>query len=283
MRCVLTERRASGEIAHVELIGTTIARLMGIPQEDRHSLFAWANVTLDHDDHDLGESTARQAEASAEMFAYGTALIAEKVRCPADDILSAVANATIPSPAGEGDEPLADLEVQMFFNLLIAAGSETTRNSIAGGLLAFTENPDQWRLLHDRSLLPGAVEEILRHTSSTAYNRRTATVDVELHGRTISAGDKVTLWWPSANHDEAVFADPYRFDITRQKNRHLAFGHGSHFCLGANLARLEMKVVFDALLDRVDHVELLEPPEWTRSNKHTGLRHLRVGFTRCGG
>jgi len=262
-----------------ELPLQAIARLMGIPQEDRHSLFAWANATLDYDDHDLGEATARQADASAAMFAYGTALIDEKVRCPVDDMLSAVANATLASPTGD-DEPLAELEVQMFFNLLIAAGSETTRNSIAGGLLAFIDHPDQWDLVRDdRALLPAAVEEILRYTSSTAYNRRTATVDVRLHGQTIAAGDKLTLWWPSANHDDAVFADPHRFDIRREKNRHLAFGHGSHFCLGANLARLEMKVVFDALLDRVDSAELTGPPEWTRSNKHTGLRHLPVGLT----
>ncbi len=254
-----------------ELPLQAVALLLGVPQEDRHRLFAWANTTLDHDDHDLGESTARQAEASAAMFAYGAELIATKRGCPAQDLMSAIANGTVDG------ELLTDLEAQMFFNLLIAAGSETTRNSIAAGLLGFLAAPEAWTAVQqDRSLLAGAVEEILRWASSTTYNRRTATRDVMVAGQPIAAGAKVTLWWPSANHDEAVFADPFRFDIRRSPNRHLAFGHGSHFCLGANLARLEIKVVFDALLDRFDHVRPTGPTEWTRSNKHTGLRHLPV-------
>jgi cytochrome P450 len=268
-----------------ELPLQAIARLMGIPQDDRHQLFGWANATLDYDDHDLGESSAKAQDASAAMFAYGTRLIEEKRRCPADDIISAVANARIPRGAGNGtDEPLDDLEVQMFFNLLIAAGSETTRNSIAGGMLAFIDHPDQWRAVQqDRSLLPSAIEEILRFTSSTAYNRRTATHDVEIGAHQIREGDKVTLWWSSANRDDAVFTDPDRFDVRRDPNRHLAFGHGSHFCLGANLARLEMKVVFDALLDRFDRIEMTGPVEWTRSNKHTGIRHLPVAVFSANG
>ena len=165
----------------------------------------------------------------------------------------------------------------MFFNLLIAAGSETTRNSIANGLRAFMAEPGSWsRLRSDRSLLPSAVEEVLRWTSATTYNRRTATHAVELAGQSIGEGDKVTLWWGSANFDERVFDDPYRFDIERDPNLHLAFGHGSHFCLGANLARLEIRLVFDVLLDRFASIEPAGPCEWTRSNKHTGLRHLPV-------
>ncbi|HJR24401.1 MAG TPA: cytochrome P450 [Acidimicrobiales bacterium] len=260
-----------------ELPLQAIARLLGVPQEDRHQLFRWANASLDYDDRDLGESSEKAARASAEMFAYGTALIDDKRAAPADDLLSRVATATIPRADGDGVAPLEDLEVQMFFNLLIAAGSETTRNSIAGGLLALLDHPDQWRALQaDRGLLPTAVEEILRYTSSTTYNRRTATRAVEVGGRAIGAGDKVTLWWSSANHDEAVFPDPHRFDVAREPNRHLAFGHGTHFCLGAALARIEMRVVFDALLERFDRLEPAGPPEWTRSNKHTGLRHLPV-------
>lgn len=271
-----------------ELPLQAIARLMGIPQQDRHALFGWANVTLDHDDHDLGETTDRQVAASAEMFTYGTALIEEKRACPAHDLISAMANTTVAGEPGEEPGPLDDLTVQMFFNLLIAAGSETTRNSIAGGALAFAEHPDQWQALRaDRALLPSAVEEVLRYTSSTAYNRRTALFDTEIGGVPIRRGEKVTLWWSSADHDEAVFADPHRFDVRRFSSpevggpaggigRHLAFGQGPHFCLGANLARLEISVVLEALLDRVERIELAGPPEWTRSNKHTGLRHLPV-------
>ncbi|HEY4377409.1 MAG TPA: cytochrome P450, partial [Acidimicrobiales bacterium] len=215
------------------------------------------------------------------MFAYGTDLLADKRACPVGDLLSVVATASIPGEDGT-DGPLTELEQQMFFNLLIAAGAETTRNSIALGVLALVEHPDQWaRLQADRSLLPTAVEEILRWTSTTTYNRRTATRDGELGGRAIAAGDKVTLWWGSANHDDAAFVDPFRFDVGRTPNAHLAFGHGSHFCLGANLARLEIKLVLDAMLDRVAAVELDGPVERTRSNKHTGVRGMPVRFVPC--
>jgi cytochrome P450 len=167
----------------------------------------------------------------------------------------------------------------MFFNLMIAAGSETTRNAIAGGLLALIEHPAQQSALRgDRSLMPAAVEEILRWTSATTYNRRTAVCDTEVGGHAIAAGDKVTLWWGSANRDEEVFEEPFTFDIRRDPNPHLTFGHGSHFCLGANLARLEMRLVLGEVLDRLDDLHLDGDVEWTRSNKHTGMRHLPVGF-----
>jgi cytochrome P450 len=256
------------------------ARLLGVPQEDRHQLFRWANATLDYDDRDLGAQSEKTRAAAAEMFAYGGRLIAEKRRAPADDMLSAVVQGRI---EGDGAEPesLTDLELQMFFNLLIAAGSETTRNSIAVGLMVMIEQPEEWRALQaDRTLLPGAVEEMLRWASSTPYNRRTATRDVTLRGQTLRRGDKVTLWWASANRDEEVFADPFRFDLRRKPNPHLAFGHGSHFCLGANLARMEIRLVFEALLDRFDEIALAGPVGWTRSNKHTGVRHMPVTLKR---
>jgi cytochrome P450 len=174
---------------------------------------------------------------------------------------------------------LTELELQMFFNLLMAAGSETTRNSIAAGVLAFSDHPQEWQTLAaDRGLLPSAVEEVLRWSSTTAYNRRTATRDTSIGEVEIHAGDKVTLWWTSANRDETVFSDPFRFDVRRDPNRHLAFGHGGHFCLGANLARLEIRLVLEALLDRGVSCEVTGPVEWTRSNKHTGIRHLPVRF-----
>jgi len=289
------------EIA-AELPLQAIARLLGVPQEDRHQLFAWAETNLDHDDADPDEAARRSAEASAAMFEYATRLVAAKRSQPDDGMLSAVANGRIRCPVdgqagtqadgragtlvrtqadtdvdAAADEPLADLEVQMFFSLLVAAGSETTRNTIASGLLGFMADPVQWqRLQDDRDLMPTAVEEMLRWASSTTYNRRTATRDTELAGQSIATGDKVTLWWGSANFDERQFLDPFTFDITRTPNRHLAFGHGAHFCLGANLARLEIRVLFDVLLDRFSAVEQVGPVEWTRSNKHTGIRHLPV-------
>jgi cytochrome P450 len=259
-----------------ELPLQAIAQLMGVPQEDRHDLFRWSDATLDYDDRDLGEHTEKTQAAAADMQAYGVALIGEKRSQPGDDILSAVVQARIPDADGS-EGALSDDELLMFFNLLIAAGSETTRNSIAVGAMTLAEHPDQWDALRrDRSLLPSAVEEILRWASSTPYNRRTATAEVEVGGQTIAAGDKVTLWWASANRDGAVFADPFRFDFRRDPNPHLTFGHGAHFCLGANLARLEIRIVLDELLDRFSEIVPAGPVEWTRSNKHTGVRHMPV-------
>ncbi|MFE3794287.1 cytochrome P450 [Nocardia tengchongensis] len=254
-----------------ELPLQAVAQLLGVPQQDRHRLFGWANVALDYDDRELGEATARTQRAVAETRAYGQELLAAKTATPADDLLSLAAHATIDG------QPLTDMEKAMLFSLLIAAGSETTRNSIAVGMLALIERPDVWRTLRDdRTQLDGAVDEMLRWASSTSYNRRTATCDTDLSGRRIRAGDKVTLWWTSANRDASVFPDPHTFDITRRPNPHLAFGRGGHFCLGSNLARMEMRVVFDALLDRVEIAELTGPVEYTRSNKHTGVRHMPV-------
>ena len=263
------------EIA-AELPLQVIAKLLGIPQADRHRLFAWANATLDYDDRDLGGQSDKQLAAGAAMFEYGSHLIAEKRRAPADDLLSAVVRGVLDDADGAA-ERLTELELQMFFNLLIAAGSETTRNSLALGVMALIEHPEQWRALqNDRAVLSSAVEEMLRWASSTPYNRRTATGELTIGGQTLRAGDKVTLWWASANRDQNVFADSFRFDVRRAPNPHLAFGHGAHFCLGAVLARLEMRVMLDALLERCARIELDGAVEWTRSNKHTGLRHMPV-------
>ncbi|MFN8040073.1 MAG: cytochrome P450 [Acidimicrobiales bacterium] len=257
-----------------------MASLLGVPQEDRHFLLDWADATLDYDDHNPGETSARAQEAGAAMSAYSGRLLAEKRANPGDDILSVITHADLP-PEAEPGGPLTDLEQEMFFHLLVAAGAETTRNSITAGLLALIERPDQWDALRaDRSLLPAAVEEILRWASSTIYNRRTVTQEVERHGQVLRPGDKVVLWWQSANYDERVFADPHTFDITRAPNPHLSFGIGSHFCLGANLARLEISLVFAGMLDRVERVESAGPAERNRSNKHAGFRHAPVHLRR---
>ncbi len=261
-----------------ELPLQAVSSLLGVPQEDRHFLLDWADATLDYDDHDPGGTSAKSLEAGTAMAAYSLRLLDEKRRCPADDILSVVVNDDLPDgarPAG----PMSELEQQMLFHLLVAAGSETTRNTITAGMLALIDRPDDWEALRaDRALLPAAVEEMLRWASSTVYNRRTATREIERHGRTIRPGDKVVLWWQSANFDERAFAEPLVFDIHRSPNPHLSFGVGSHFCLGANLARLEISLVFDGLLDRVVAVEPAGRVERTRSNKHAGFRHVPVRF-----
>ena len=254
-----------------ELPLQAVAQLAGVPQQDRHELMNWANVTLDYEEREVGEVNERVAQAQMQMIAYGTKLLEHKRAQPSDDLLSIVTHALIDG------EPLTAAEQQLFLSLIVAAGSETTRNSIAFGMSALSEDAPSWeRLRQDRTLLPVAVEEMLRWASSTPYNRRTATQDVDLHGQHIAAGDKVSLWWASANRDEEVFADPYAFDITRNPNPHLAFGRGVHFCLGATLARIEMRVLFDVMLDRVGAVTLTGPIEYVRSNKHSGIRHMPV-------
>ena len=255
-----------------ELPLQAVADLAGVPQSDRHELMNWANVTLDYDGRELGEVNERVAQAQEQMFTYGTNLLVRKrSEPPTTDLLSIVTHALI------DDEPLSENEQRLFLSLIVAAGSETTRNSIAIVMSAFSERAQTWERLRDnRELLPVAVEEMLRWASSTPYNRRTATRDIEMHGQQIRAGDKVSLWWASANRDDAVFADPYVFDIERNPNPHLAFGRGFHFCLGASLARMEMRVMFDVLLDRVASVTPTGPIEYVRSNKHSGVRHMPV-------
>jgi len=262
----------------VELPLQAVAALMGVPDGDRHDLLAWSSATLDYEGRDLGETNDAVRQAAANMAAYGSALVEERKRCPGSDIISTVARAGV-----EGDDgvvaPLSDLELLMFFSLLVAAGSETTRNSIALGMAALIDHPDQMEELRgDRTLLPTAVEEILRWTSATLYNRRTATRDTELAGVPIRQGDKVTLWWASANRDEEVFTDPFRFDIRRDPNPHVTFGHRSHFCLGAGLARMEIRVLLDQVLDRLEDVALSGPIERVRTNKHAGVSRMPVTF-----
>lgn len=256
------------------------ASLFGVPQQDRHQIFEWTTAFVDYSDRELGQSSERLRDAAVGVASYGRELIARKRSSPGDDMLSIVVHAEIPDETGT-PRRLGDDEIIPFLTLLLVAGTETTRNAIAGGLLALLEHPEAFAALRaDRALLPRAVEEILRWTSPTTYNRRTATRDAVLGGQQIRAGDKVTHWYPSANRDEAVFADPFRFDVRRDPNPHLAFGHGVHHCLGASLARTEIAVVLEALLERWSDVALDGDVVWARSNKHTGMRHLPVRFTR---
>jgi cytochrome P450 len=258
-----------------ELPMQAICILMGIPEADRHQLFEWIEHAFDFKGgREAFETTDEVAGAAAAMFEYGTALIAEKRAHPADDMLSIVCHAQL---AGEDPPALTDQELQFFFSLLWAAGADTTRNAIAGALVALDAFPDQWQALRERGATSGpAVEEIVRWTHPAAYNRRTATRDLDLCGASIRAGDKVVFWEASANRDEYVFADPFRFALDRDPNPHLGFGHGIHHCLGANLARLEIRVVLDELAARVATIARTGPIEWTRSNKHTGIRRLPV-------
>jgi cytochrome P450 len=256
-----------------ELPMQMICILLGVPESERHWLFEAIEPQFDFGGSRTAEvSRLSVEEAGSRMYSYGQELIAAKRAAPTDDMLSIVANAAVDDGGG-----LSDLELYLFFSLLFSAGAETTRNSVAGGLLALIENPAQMALLRDDvELLPGAIEEMVRWTSPSPSKRRTATRDVQLGGCAIKAGQKVQIWEGSANRDSAVFVDADVFDVTRKPNPHLGFGQGVHYCLGANLARLELRVLFEELLSRFSTAELVAPVEWTRSNRHTGIRHMVV-------
>jgi cytochrome P450 len=251
-----------------------ICILLGVAEDDRHELFAVVEPGFDFR---AGNGTTREP-ADFDMIEYGHALIAEKRARPTDDMLSIVVHAQL----GDEDPPgLTDDELYMFFSLLFAAGSETTRNAIAGGVHALVHHPGQLHSLRDDpSLMGTAIEEILRWTTPSPSKRRTATATAELGGHTIAPGEKVVVWEGSANRDELAFPRADRFDVARDPNLHLGFGHGLHFCLGASLARLEMRVMYEELLGRFRTIEPAGEIEWTRSNRHTGIRHLPLTLTR---
>jgi cytochrome P450 len=258
-----------------ELPMQMICILLGVPEEERHWLFEAVEPSFDFKGSRKSfEGDPAHADLQKRMFEYATGLIEEKRRNPCDDMLSVVANA---GAQDEGGAALSDGELYMFFSLLFSAGAETTRNAIAGGLLALVERPDQLRALKgDPSLLPTAIEEIIRWTTPSPAKRRTATKRTVLRGEEISPGDKVLVWEGSANRDELVFDEPEEFDIRRSPNPHVGFGKGIHFCLGANLARLEIQVMFEELLPRFEEIRLVAPVEWTRSNRHTGIRRMLI-------
>ncbi len=271
---------ATGRADFVEQIAAelplqVIAELMGVPQEDRHLVFDWSNKMIGSEDPEYQLTAEDGAQAAMELFAYADELCAKKRIDPHEDLFSVLTQAEI-----EGDQ-LTQLELDLFFLLLAVAGNETTRNLISGGMVAFFDHPDQWeRLKADRSLLPSAVEEMLRFVTPVMHFRRTAVEDLVMGGQKIQAGDKVVFWHISANRDESVFPDPNAFDIGRTPNNHMAFGGGGpHFCLGANLARMEIKVMFDRILDRLPDIHLDGEISRLKSNFINGVKHIPVAFT----
>jgi cytochrome P450 len=257
-----------------ELPMQMICILLGVPESERHWLFEAIEPQFDFGgSRKAALSQLSAEEAGSRMYNYGLELIASKRAQPTDDMLSVVANA---APADDAPA-MSDLELYLFFSLLFSAGAETTRNAVAGGLLALASHPEQLRALReDLDTLPTAIEEMVRWTSPSPSKRRTATRDVTVGGASIGAGQKVQIWEGSANRDASVFDDADEFDIARKPNPHLGFGQGVHYCLGANLARLELRVLFEELLSRFATVQVVRDVEWTRSNRHTGIRHLVV-------
>ncbi|ACY15479.1 cytochrome P450 [Haliangium ochraceum] len=251
-----------------------ISLLLGIPREDWPLFATWTSALMGFDDRETAEPSERSQKIHMDLFGYGARLLVARRAAPQEDLGSLLANAQL---RRDSERPLTELERQTAFCLMVLAGTESTRNMIAGGVLALAQHPAQWQALRDeRSLLPSAIDEILRWTTPTPYNRRTATRDVTLGDAHIRAGDKVTLWWTSANRDESVFKDPMAFDVRRDPNPHLAFGYGTHCCFGDQLGKLEMRLVLDAMLERVAPLELSGPVVWAASNKHTVVMDMPV-------
>ena len=245
-----------------------IARLLGAPPADTGQLVAWGHRVVGFVNRRTGLVDDESRTIFSEIQRYGRELIAYRRANPDNDLTTVLALGELADDSAE--PPLSEYERELNFNLLMLTGAEQPRNTICGGIQGFTDHPGQWQALRtDRSLLPTAVEEMLRWAPPNPYNRRTVTTDLRLHDALLRAGDKVTLWWPSANRDGTVFAGPSQFDIRRSPNPHLSFGTGTHYCLGNEVARLEIRVLLEVLLDRVADIRRAGGFTFAPSNKHT--------------
>ncbi|QYJ05780.1 cytochrome P450 [Nocardioides panacisoli] len=252
-----------------ELPLQAIADLLGVPQEDRGKLFEWSNQMMAYDDPDV---EGDQMTAFMEILAYSMAMADDRRRNPQDDIITKLVTADVDG------EHLTDDEFGFFVILLAVAGNETTRNAITHGMQAFLDHPEQWEL-YKRERPDTAVDEMIRWATPVTVFQRTALNDVEIGGQAVKAGDRVGLFYASANYDEDVFEDPFAFDIQRDPNPHQAFGgHGAHYCIGANLARLEVKLIFDALADRDADIRLAGDPVKLRSGWINGVKEMPVSY-----
>src|SRR5215468_726926 len=254
-----------------------ICEMMGVPQEDRRHIYVLGNKMVGIDDPDLqGNAPIVPGDAMAafgEMFVYASKLWKIAHETPSDDLATALVNAELDG------RKLDEMEFNFFFLLLLIAGNETTRTVTSNGMITLLDHPDQLRdLRDDPNLVPSAVEEILRFAPAVHTFRRTATMPTELRGQTIREQDKLLLWYPSANRDEEVFERPDVFDIRRSPNEHVAFGFGEHYCLGANLARLELQEIFRGITERLHEIEPIAPPRRLRSCFINGVKEMQVRF-----
>jgi cytochrome P450 len=252
-----------------ELPLQAICTILGVPMSDRAQLVDWVDAGIENN---TGDVIAH--EYLRMLGKYAMSLIEQKRSEPTDDILSTIIHARL---EGYDDPQLSDFELRLFFNLLFPAGAETTRSAMGGAINAFIEFPDQYDRLRERpELMRSAVEEIVRWTTPSIYKRRTATQDFEFRGETIREGDKLTVWEMSGNRDEREFENPFDFDVARWPNRHIGFGAGVHFCLGSQLARLELKILLEELIESVRGFERTGPLEWTPNNRLLGIKSLPV-------
>ena len=254
-----------------ELPLQAIAELLGVPQEDRLKIFDWSNRMVSYDDPDFDPDDTQVA--LFEILSYFMAMSEDRKQSPRADIVTKLVTAQI-----EGEELTSD-EFGFFAIMLAVAGNETTRNAISHGMVAFMENPEQWELFK-RERPESAADEIVRWATPVVAFQRTAKEDVELGGQLIRAGQRVGLYYGSANFDEDVFADPHRFDITRDPNPHLGFGGtGAHYCIGANLARLEINLIFNAIADVLPDITMIGSPKRLRSGWLNGIKELPVAYS----
>jgi cholest-4-en-3-one 26-monooxygenase len=249
-----------------------IALMLGVPDEDWELLFRWTNEIIAPQDPEFqrGRDTQQTIDqARLEVFAYFQAMVEERRKRPSDDIVSVIANGNVDG------RPLPPVELLSYFFLLVVAGNETTRNAMTGGMLAFIENPGEWkRLQENAALVTPAIEEIVRWTTPVIQFCRTTTEDFELRGQRVRAGQSLCLFYPSANRDEEIFPDGDVFRIDRQPNDHVGFGRGEHVCLGAHLARLEIRCVFDELRRRLVRAEVAGPVDRVRSSFVGGIKRV---------
>jgi len=255
-----------------------ICELLGAPHEDREKIFDWSNRLIGQDDPDFRAPEEDGMAAATELYAYANELAVRRREEPRDDIVTKLLQS-------HGGEELSVDEFDLFVMLLTVAGNETTRNAASGGMLAFFEHPDQWRRLvderaaGDERLIQTFPDEVVRWVNPVNLFRRTAMQDTELGGQRIAEGDKVVVFYSSANYDEAVFTDPYTFDVGRDPNPQIGFGGGGpHFCLGAHLARMELRVLFDALARRMPDITQAGEARRLRSNFINGIKEMPVRF-----
>lgn len=251
-----------------------IMSLLGVPEQDFPMMLRLTQELLGNDDEEMKRKNADDDVAAlVEMFGYFNALTAARREQPTDDLASAIANAVIDG------QPLSDIDTVSYYVIIATAGHDTTTGTISGGLRALIEHPDQReRLRNDPGLMPSAAEEMIRWVTPVRAFMRTAQRDTVIRGVPIAAGEAVLLSYPSGNRDEEAFTDPFRFDVGRDPNKHVAFGYGVHFCLGAALARMEICSFFNELIPRLDAIEMTGDPQYIASTFVGGLKHLPVRY-----
>nr|WP_219632811.1 cytochrome P450 [Haloechinothrix aidingensis] len=274
-RAIVQEAKKQGSGDFVEQVACelplqAIAELLGVPQEDRGKIFEWSNEMISYDDP---EYEIDPVNASTEILGYAANMSAERQACPVDDIVTKLVNADIDGESLDQDE------FGFFVILLAVAGNETTRNAITHGMKAFLEHPEQWELFKEQRPKTAA-DEIVRWATPVMVFQRTATADTELGGQQIKAGQRVGMFYSSANFDEDAFDEPMKFDIMRDPNPHVGFGGtGTHYCLGANLARLEIDLMFNAIADEMPDIREVSEPVRLRSGWLNGIKHYQVAYS----